>query len=133
KQIDLNGVTGAELTSPRLFGSEVEAEAATLRYLLLAHPQGRKLGRRTRNRLRLSDSDDFPEGVIIVPIPARSAAEVLMPVGGILESRGVPLLPGYRGFLRRIRWRTGLVDRNAPRALHLATVEADDQRPPNGP
>src|SRR5699024_9809634 len=44
-----------------------------------------------------------------------------------------PLLPGYRGFLRRIRWRTGLVDRNAPRALHLATVEADDQRPPNGP
>lgn len=106
RRIDLTRVTGAEVTAPRLPLDEVPAEATTLHHLLLAHPDGWTLGRRSRSRLRLDDAAhrDLAGGlgrVIIVPVPVRHMDEVIPPVADVLIAGGIRLGPGYRRTLRR--------------------------------
>ncbi len=136
KRIDLTGVTAADFVAHHTPGA-VESSAQVLRHLLLAHPDGRVLGRWTRRVMRLDD-DHYAllagdsGRVVIVPTPAKNADAPGLAVGGLLESRGTRILPGLRGLLRRARWSTGFPGRRPPRAVDVADLEVDTTDDPGG-
>lgn len=113
--LTLRGVAGAtrtvDLTEVTVAGAGGSVSRRTYmgaRWLLLAHPAGHPVSRRTLRRLLVprDEIDAFAERadrLIVVPLDGKNRDEVLVPVGNALSVRGVDLSASLRMQLARAR------------------------------
>ena len=103
RAVDLRAVTCAAIG-----GSTLRARAAGSRWLVLAHPEGRVVTRRTLRRLRVpaEELDVLAprfDRAVVVPLDAARRDEVIVAVGNLLSGRGVDLSPSLRQQLAEAR------------------------------
>lgn len=103
RAVDLTGVTAAALGAATTRSARLGAG-----WLLLDHPLGVPCSRRTFERLLVPPADLDAvaarfDRVLVVPIAGGRRAEVLVPVGNLLSSRGVDLSASLRTQLAMAR------------------------------
>lgn len=98
----------ADVTLAGAGGSVSRMTFMGARWLLLAHPEGHPVSRRTLRRLLVpsGELDAFAQRadrVIVVPLDGKNRDEVMVPVGNALSVRGVDLSASLRAQLARAR------------------------------